>query len=51
VARSPVFKIAKCDRPLLLPPPEEPGKKIGFDIKEHRAAYGRRSKKKAGAGK
>ena len=31
----------------LMTPPEEPGKKIGFDIKEPRAAYGRRSKKKA----
>ena len=29
----------------LMKPPEKPGRKIGFDIKERRAAYGKRAKK------
>ena len=29
----------------LMTPPEKPRKKIGFDIKERRAAYGKRTKK------
>ncbi|RLB75397.1 MAG: ORF6N domain-containing protein [Deltaproteobacteria bacterium] len=33
-------------RPLLLPPPEKPRKKIGFEVKERRAAYGKRTKKR-----
>jgi len=33
-------------RPLLLPPPEKPRKKIGFEVKERRAAYGKRTKRK-----
>ncbi len=32
-------------RPLLLPPRDKPRRKIGFEIKEHRAAYGKRAKK------
>lgn len=32
-------------RPLLLPPPEKPRKKIGFDIKEPRATYGKETKR------
>ena len=33
-------------RPLLLPPPEKPRKKIGFQVKEGRAVYGKRAKSK-----
>ena len=32
-------------RPLLLPPRDKPRRKIGFEIKERRAAYGKRAKK------
>jgi phage regulator Rha-like protein len=32
-------------RPLLLPPPEKPRKKIGFEVKEPKARYGRAGKK------
>jgi len=33
-------------RPLLLPPPEKPRKKIGFEVKEPKARYGKRVEKK-----
>jgi hypothetical protein len=33
-------------RPLLLPPPEKPRKKIGFDVKEPKARYGAKGGKK-----
>ncbi len=32
-------------RPLLLPPPEKPRKKIGFEVKEPKARYGKAGKK------
>jgi len=32
-------------RPLLLPPPEKPRKRIGFEVKEPKALYGKRGKK------
>ncbi len=39
------FKVVFDAIRALMAPPEEPGKKIGFDIKEPRPAYGKRSKK------
>jgi phage regulator Rha-like protein len=33
-------------RPLLLPPPEKPRKKIGFEVKEPKARYGAKGRKK-----
>jgi len=33
-------------RPLLLPPPEKPRKKIGFEVKEPKARYGKKGLKK-----
>ena len=33
-------------RPLLLPPPDPPRKRIGFEVKESRASYGRSARKK-----
>ena len=32
-------------RPLLLPPPEKPRKKIGFEVKEPKVRYGKKAKK------
>jgi hypothetical protein len=33
-------------RPLLLPPPEKPRKRIGFEVKEPRAKYGKKGNTK-----
>lgn len=33
-------------RPLLLPPPNPPGRKIGFEVKESKASYGKRAGKR-----
>ncbi len=40
------FKVVFDAIRALMTPPEEPGKKIGFDIKEPRASYGKGKKKK-----
>lgn len=37
-------------RPLLLPPPDRPRRKIGFEIKEKRATYAKRAKRKKATG-
>jgi len=37
------------NRPLLLPPPDPPRKKIGFEVKEAGAGYGKGKKAKADA--
>ena len=32
-------------RPLLLPPPEKPRKRVGFEVKELKTSYGKKGKK------